>query len=684
MREKPRFSIGNFSMEREILLFFHKTLSTPFLDTLMVFFTQRGYLLWLPVFLCIIFKNLKTKDYRGIVYLTFAIILGVFLSDWFSLEIKNIVQRIRPCHTEYFRGVVGCTNSYSFPSNHATNSMAVATLLILFWKRIARSRLIPVYTFLVALLICFSRVYLGVHWLTDVIGGAFLGIIIGFTVFKATLSVKSLKGFFYFFLVILSLFRIYFILHGPVDLSPDEAHYWEWSRHLDLSYYSKGPVIAYLIALSTLIFGDNPFGVRIFAVVCSFLSSVFIYKIAKKLFDEKIGYLSGIVFQLIPLFSTFGVLFTIDSPFILLWIVSMYLFILATEGKRYYWLILGVFIGLGLLTKYTMAFFYACMIIYLLKKGAWEQLKNPWFYACLIISLIVFSPVIIWNFQHNWVTLKHTAGQAHLYDGFRISIKYFAEFIGSQLIVVTPLVFVLGFYFILQPSAFSLSSAFSLQSATRWFLISFSMPVFIFFLLKSLQGKVQANWAMTAYVPFVIAISYAYGRKIFKKITYTAIIFAVIFTFINYALPYLNLPEKIDPSARLKGWKELGVKVSEIKKELEKSGKVVIFSDRYQISSELAFYVEGKPFVYCINLERRMNQYDLWRSINSELNGKAIHGIYVVYGKKDIPEPDVFSAFESCDSEHFTVFKKRVKIRDYTIFKCYNFKGMQLKLPETY
>jgi len=79
-----------------------------------------------------------------------------------------------------------------------------------------------------------------------------------------------------------------------------------------------------------------------------------------------------------------------------------------------------------------------------------------------------------------------------------------------------------------------------------------------------------------------------------------------------------------------------------------------------------------------------MNQYDLWRSINTELNGKAKQGIYVVYGKKDIPEPDVFSAFENCYSEHFTVFKKRVKIRDYTLFKCYNFKGMQLKLPEVY
>jgi len=722
-------------MEREILLFFHKTLSTAFLDNVMVFFTQRGYLLWLPVFLWMIFKFIKTKDHKGSISLVFAIILGVFLSDWFSLEIKNIVQRIRPCHTEYFREVLGCANSYSFPSNHATNSMAVATILILFWKEMACSKLIPIYIFLVALLVCFSRIYLGVHWPNDVFGGAFLGIIIGFTVFKTTFSVKNIKGFFYFFLVVISLFRIYFILHGPVDLSPDEAHYWEWARRLDLSYYSKGPMIAYLIALSTWIFGDNPFGVRILAVVCSFLSSIFIYKIAKKVFDEKIGYLSGILFQLIPLFSTFGVLFTIDSPFILLWIVSMYLFILATEGKRYYWLILGVFIGLGLLTKYTMAFFYACMIIYLLKIKLCEQLKNPRFYACLIISLIFFSPVIIWNFQHDWVTLKHTAGQAHLYDGFRISIKYFAEFIGSQLIVVTPLIFVLGFYFILYPLSFIIyPSAFSLQPTTRWFLVSFSMPVFVFFLLKSLQGKVQANWAMPAYISFVIAVAYAYERKIFKKITYIAIIVATIFTFINYALPYLNLPSKIDPSARLKGWNELGLKVSEIKKSLEKEGKVIIFSDRYQISSELAFYVEGKPLVYCIPIGRRMNQYDLWESINDELKKeeilqqfvpqnykkvvpqddikrqqkdkkrvnqtdktlpgnteegvkmteKPVHGIYVVYGIKENPQIEVLNAFEKCIPESFTVYKKEVKIRYYTIFKCYNFKGMKLPKPENY
>ncbi|WP_353684261.1 glycosyltransferase family 39 protein [Thermodesulfovibrio sp. 3907-1M] len=678
----------------------------------------------MPVFLLMIYRYFKAKNYIEILYLITAITLVVFISDWFSLEIKNLVQRVRPCHTEYFRGVVGCTASYSFPSNHATNSLAVATVLILFGRKLWKSKLISIYIISVALFICLSRLYLGVHWLTDVLGGALLGLIIGYGVFNATLSVNNLKRFFYFFLIILSLFRVYFILHGPLDLSPDEAHYWEWSRRLDLSYYSKGPVIAYLIAFSTWLFGDNPFGVRIFAVLCSFLSSFFVYKIGKKLFDEKTGYISGVLFQLIPLFSTFGILFTIDSPFILFWIVSMYLFILTIE-KRGYWLVLGFFIGLGLLTKYTMAFFYFCMITYLLGKrknavsehpmfftmssrggqcpegslikkktlhpsinfirsftlilslNGREILKNPWLYVCVIISLLVFSPVIIWNAQHDWVTIKHTAGQAHLYDGLKISLKYFAEFIGSQLIVVTPLIFALGFYFLLKPSTLSL------KPDTRWFLTSFSMPVLVFFLLKSIQGKVQANWAMPAYLPFLIVIAFAFARRLYKKLVLSAILIAVVFTIFSHALPYLNLPEKIDPSARLKGWRELGIKVSEMREELEKTGKVVIFSDRYQISSELAFYTKGNPFVYCINLGRRMNQYDLWQSKTLEING-TVHGVYVVYGMRNTPEPDVSSAFEHCDSEHFTVYKKRVKIRDYTIFRCYNFKGMEINLPESY
>ena len=77
------------------------------------------------------------------------------------------------------------------------------------------------------------------------------------------------------------LFRLYYITSGVVDLSPDEAQYWEWSRRLDLSYYSKGPMIAYLIAVGAAIFGDNVFGIRIMTVIFSALGSIALYLLGK-------------------------------------------------------------------------------------------------------------------------------------------------------------------------------------------------------------------------------------------------------------------------------------------------------------------------------------------------------------------------------------------------------------------
>ena len=67
-------------------------------------------------------------------------------------------------------------------------------------------------------------------------------------------------------LAVLTGLRLAFLAWGGLDLSPDEAHYWEWSRRLDLSYYSKGPLIAYLIAGLTAVFGTSAFGIRLGAV----------------------------------------------------------------------------------------------------------------------------------------------------------------------------------------------------------------------------------------------------------------------------------------------------------------------------------------------------------------------------------------------------------------------------------
>ncbi|NWF52926.1 MAG: glycosyltransferase family 39 protein [Nitrospirae bacterium] len=655
-----------------IFFFFNRDLQNRFFDIIMPFITEKSYLLVLPLTLWFFYKDRK----KAIV--AFVLALASFaLSDWVSEVLKNFIQRQRPCNVlEGVHLIVGCSRSYSMPSNHAINIFAFTMPFIVLLKNEIR------YAFIIiALLIGFSRVYVGVHYPSDVVVGGLLGT--GIAISIISLYRMVLENYFkrpyptilFVFLMIISIFRIYYILNGPLDLSPDEAHYWEWSRRLDWSYYSKGPMIAYLIYIGTGIFGDNVFGIRVMAVIFLALSSIFIYLLGKMLYEEKVGLLSAVMIQIIPLFSTFGIIFTIDSPFIFFWILSLFLFWKAINTETLsYWLLLGLSIGFGLLTKYTMAFFYisAFLFILLRERGLFSR---KGLYIAFIISILVFSPVLLWNAEHNWVTLRHTAGQANIEEGLSINIMRFFEFVVSQFGVITPLLLIL-----------IIISIYKLRKQREGaFAFWFSLPVISFFLLKSFQGKVQANWAMPGYITGIIAFSAIYkdfrsegkGKKIFVIIT---LLLSFIVTSLAHYPSILNLPVKKDPSSRLKGWKELGEEVTELYNKMSIESPVFIFSDRYQVSSELAFYVKGHPEIYCIVHKRRMNQYDLWPGFQNLLHYNAI---FVRIGNTGLPKK-VEEAFKHIEKRLFTAYSNNKKIRDYSIFMCYDFKGIKEESPRSY
>jgi 4-amino-4-deoxy-L-arabinose transferase-like glycosyltransferase/membrane-associated phospholipid phosphatase len=680
--------------------FINRNLQNSLFDILMPFITNKAYLIFLPLFLWFLLK--ERKNALIVLGLSFASLL---ISDWSSNIVKHFLERIRPCNElDGVRALVGCSKSFSMPSNHAVNAFAFVTPFYILLK----SRMKYAFV-IVALLVGFSRIYVGVHYPSDVIIGALLGLLLAISVIglykwsSERFKERPYTTILFVFLLMFSLFRIYYIQNSPLDLSPDEAHYWEWSRRLDMSYYSKGPMIAYLIYMGTFIFGDTVFGIRIMAVIFSTLSSIMLYSLGKRLYDEKVGLSSAILIQIIPLFSAFGILFTIDSPFIFFWILSLYLFSKAANIRKennpssppiipphpplekegmggfemVYWRLLGLSIGLGLLTKYTMAFFYPCAILFLLlskENRRFLTTKSP--YIAFLISLIVFSPVIIWNANHDWITLKHTAGQAHLAEGLQISLKSFFKFLGSQFGVITPLLLI-----IMAVSVWKLR-----KKREGAFLFWFSIPVIAFFLLKSIQAKVQANWALPGYISSIIAFStfslkefYSKGKGI-KILIATALILPVIITVIALYPSLINLPVKKEPTYRLYGWKELGAEVTKIYKQ-NSANRVFIFSDRYQVSSELAFYVKGHPVTYCINLGRRMNQYDLWPGFNNLLHYDAI---FVRTGDNKIPEK-VAAAFRKVEKRVFNAYtKEHLKIRDYSIFLCYDFKGLKEERPDSY
>lgn len=672
------------SPEIDSTLFFmiNKDLQNSFFDAVMPFVTKRGDLFFLCLALWAAAKEKKT-----ILRFLFVSLFAVALADGSGHLLKDILGRQRPCNTfADINLLVGCGHSYSMPSNHASNAFAFA-MTFFFLRR----NIISYIAIAAATLIAFSRIYVGVHYPFDVFTGMLLGTGAAYSsimIYRWGSRIYEKKAYgetLGLSLILISLFRIYFILTGPFDLSPDEAHYWEWSRRLDWSYYSKGPMIAYFIYLGTSLFGDTVLGIRIFAVILSAASSFLLYLIGRELYNEKTGLASALLVQIVPLYSVFGILFTIDSPFIFFWVLSLYFFhkLLQRQmfnGRKttfdYYWVLIGVSVGLGLLTKYTMAFFFISGFLFMLSSKNTRQLlltSGP--YVALLVSIAIFSPVVLWNAANGWVTLKHTAGQAHVSEGIKISSASFFEFVGSQLGVITPVLFILVF-----------TALWKMRKTQKGaFLFWLSVPTIAFFILKSLQGKVQANWALPGYAAGFIAFSayyikdFALSKRGMKLLVISGILLSFLVTIFAHFPEMLPIPQEKDPTKKLVGWRELGTEASIIYKEMAESAPVFIFSDRYQVSSELAFYMESHPITYCINLGRRMNQYDLWPGFEDFAGYNAVF----VRTSGKLPA-EVGEAFERCEKEFIVIKTKQKKTMKFTIFKCYDFKSMKIRQAESF
>jgi len=520
---------------------------------------------------------------------------------------------------------------------------------------------------------------------------------------KPKVSVKYYNKKLFLILIAVSLLRLIYIAYSPFDLSPDEAHYWEWSRHLALSYYSKGPGVAYAIAFFTAILGNTAFAVRACAVAFAAGGTYFIYLIGLELTgEENTGLYAAILSMITPLLSAGSVLMTTDVLFVFFWAGTVFFFMRGIETKnKAQWCLAGLLAGLGFLSKYTMVLIYPTLLLFLLSSREHRPLlKSPGPYIAGIITSIVSSPVFIWNIANKGVTFRHTMGQAHVGSG-SFSLMEPINFIGSQAGLFTPLFFAVFVYGVYR----SARKGFGEGSAAHLFVFFASAFVFFFFLFAGFHGKVQANWAIAAYVTALPAAIAAFqelykrgrGKKALAVTAGLAILIGTAGTVIAYC-PWLLEPLGArnilwgPPYNRVTAWQELGDKVSLVKKEMEaQSAKgqradgptgggadspSFIMSDTYQITSELAFYTAGQPAAYNINTgSRRMNQYDLWPGF-ATLKGRD--AIYVKGGDAGLARR-TSSAFKGCTKEIFPIYYKGRLLKEFSIFRCYAFRGFSDK-----
>src|SRR6516225_4528293 len=209
-------------------------------------------------------------------------------------------------------------------------------------------------------------------------------------------------------------FRLLWLMFQPADLYPDEAQYWVWSQQLALGYFSKPPLVAWLIALTTGLFGDSEFAVRLSAPLLHAGAATFVYGIAAQLYDRRVGLWSALVYASLPGVSVSAFVISTDAALLLFWAAALYAFVRAREADGWaWWLVAGLAAGLGLLSKYAMAYWILSALGFVLLLPGERRHLRP-LLAAIALALVIYSPNLWWNWSNGFVSYLHTKDNAEL------------------------------------------------------------------------------------------------------------------------------------------------------------------------------------------------------------------------------------------------------------------------------
>ena len=390
----------------------------------------------------------------------------------------------------------------------------------------------------------------------------------------------------------LTVFRIIALYFNATDLFFDEAQYWSWSLAPAFGYYSKPPMIAWLIGLSGGICGSSEFCVRLPSPLIHFATAMAVFVVGWRLYDARVGFWSGLVFATLPGVSLSAGIISTDVPLLFFWAVALFAFRSLLDGIDEWWVVplLGLALGLGLNAKYAMAYFVLCAVIYMaMTPGHRHVLKSVRWWAAVVIGLAIIAPNLLWNYENSFATFAHTADNAK-WGGALFRPNKAIEFLGAQFGVFGPVLF-----------------ASLLIIARRWykdgipeadrFLLAFAVPIIAIVTVQAFVSRAHANWAAVSYIAATVLVTatmireFSWGWLRASLIIHAGIL--VLLALLVVIAGSFRLPNGEDPFARTMGWQNLA---DETKKQLDKAqalGKPygsVLTIDR-SVTAELLYYL---------------------------------------------------------------------------------------------
>jgi dolichol-phosphate mannosyltransferase len=406
-------------------------------------------------------------------------------------------------------------------------------------------------------------------------------------------------------LAALGLFAYVFILRvlymGHVELIPDEMYYWVYAQQLDLSYLDHPPLIAWLIAASTSVFGDTIFGVRASLIPLTLIGAWFFYLYGATIGGRTIGLLCVLAFAVLPFFAASGFLMTPDAPMIATWAAALYFFkrgLIDDEPRAFYGL--GVAMGLGLLAKYTIALLAPAALLFMLI----DERSRKWFfrpepYLAVIISTLIFMPVLVWNWQNEWASFLFQSTR-RLLENPKITSHMIVVY---AVLLLSPVAAVAGF-FALTRIRLSLAP----NQRTRRFMLTLALVPLLVFALYGLFTEVRFHWTPPVWIALLPMIMTIMVSQIWHKrdrcgrlhralmtlwipsVPLLVIFFGLLLHYFSLGLPGIKTT---DFDSGYLGWKETAGVVAEIREDVASSTArepIIAATRKWDVPAALYFH----------------------------------------------------------------------------------------------
>jgi 4-amino-4-deoxy-L-arabinose transferase-like glycosyltransferase len=458
-----------------------------------------------------------------------------------------------------------------------------------------------------------------------------------------------------FLLFALTCYRLWFITR--MELVPDEAYYWLWSKHPAWSYRDKGPAVAWTIALGTKLFGNTVFGVRFFAVMLGTGTGALLFLLARRLYDDRVALWCLLLAAVIPMIAVGSILMTIDSLSVFFWAWAALIFWKAIHRDHLAdWFWLGLAIGAGFLAKFTNGVQLGCIVFFLL----WSKEHRPLLFSRKMPVLgaafgVCILPVLWWNMQTGWVHVMALHARSGVDKSFQVHPLELLQFIGGQFGVISPLIMagmVVATVVLLWKKHGDLRVR---------FLLGQFLPLYGLFAFFSLNKAGQANWAAPALVTGIIFTVVYWRETVARRPAWrwgvgAAFAVALLMTVVMHNTNPLMVAAKSvtdalhrrpipDPLRRAQGWADFAAHVQAAR---EKNQVDLLLADNYAQASMMAFYLPDQPTPYLLPATYGDTQFTLWPGYEVH---SGIRALYVTTSTKPPPKKllDEFNTVELVD-----------------------------------